>query len=385
MSKLVKLLKNADAYTPFYIGKVDILIAGEKILRVEKNMNVSLNDLEVYNCEGLVAIPGFIDPHVHITGGGGEGGFSTRTFELKISDCVKNGVTTVVGCLGTDGVTRSLENLYAKAKALEEEGITAYIYTGSYHIPPVTFTGSIQKDLVLIDKVVGVGEIAISDHRSSQPTFEEVLRVVADVRVGGMISGKPGIVNFHVGNGIMGIDWLFEIVRKTEIPIKHLYPTHMSRNKRLFEQGLEFAKIGGTIDLTALQPYENEKGNFSTIDAVFEAYENGLIDQITLSSDGQGSLPKFDKAGIFEGLAVGSVGALFFTIHKLVEKGLKLDQALKLSTTNPSKVFGFKTKGRIMPGCDADIVLLRDWDIVSVVSRGEFLMKDGILKPFNFD
>jgi len=383
---MLKLIKNAYVYAPEEIGIVDILIAGDRIAWIEKEMNVLVPEIEVYDAKGLIAIPGLIDPHVHITGGGGEGGFSTRTPELKISDCVRNGVTTVIGCLGTDGITRSLENLYTKAKALEIEGLTSYIYTGAYRVPTVTFTGSIQKDLVLIDKVIGTGEIAISDHRSSQPTFEEILRIVADTRVGGMISGKPGIVNFHVGDGERGIEWLFDIVKKTEIPIKHLYPTHMSRTKKLFERGLEFTKVGGYIDLTALQPTEDINDfDFSTIDAIVIAYDNGLLDKITISSDGQGSLPKFDKNRNFIGLDVGNVSALLYTIKLAVERDVKFENVIKLSTTNPAKVFELKTKGKISVGYDADIVFLKDWQVVSVLSRGEFLMKQGEIKKFNFE
>lgn len=383
---MLKLIKNANVYSPKEIGEMDILIAGDKIAFVEKGMNVHLPEIEVYDATGLIAIPGLIDPHVHITGGGGEGGFSTRTPELKILDCVRNGVTTVIGCLGTDGITRSLENLYAKAKALEIEGLTSYIYTGSYRIPPITFTGNIQKDLVLIDKVIGTGEIAISDHRSSQPSFEEILRIVTDTRIGGMISGKPGIINFHVGDGERGIDWLFDIVEKTEIPIKHLYPTHMSRNKKLFEQGLEFTKIGGYIDLTALQPTEDVNDfEFSTIDGIKLAYDNGLLEKVTISSDGQGSLPKFDKDRNFIGLDVGKVSALLHTIKLAVERGVKFEDAIKLSTTNPAKVFDLKTKGKISKGCDADIVFLKDWEVISVLSRGEFLIRQGEIKKFNFE
>lgn len=79
-------------------------------------------------------------------------------------------MTTIVGCLGTDGCTRTMSNLLAKAKGLEEEGITTYVYTGSYQVPVRTLTGTIMDDIILLEKVVGTGEIALSDHRSSQPS-----------------------------------------------------------------------------------------------------------------------------------------------------------------------------------------------------------------------
>ncbi|WP_448376889.1 beta-aspartyl-peptidase [Fervidobacterium sp.] len=388
---MIKIVKNAKVFSPKYLGECD-LVFDEKILYVGKEISANIFpfDIEIYDAKGLYLIPGLIDPHVHITGGGGEGGFATRTPELKVSDCVRNGVTTVIGCLGTDGITRSLENLYAKAKSLEFEGINTYIYTGSYRIPPITFTGDLMRDLVLIDKVIGVGELAISDHRSSQPTFEEILRIVADTRVGGMISGKPGIVNFHVGAGERGIEFLFYIVDKTEIPISHLYPTHMNRNEKLFESGLEFVKRAGVIDLTALQPTEfgkeNTDNDFNSVKAIIKAYENGLIDNITISSDGQGSLPKFDKDGNFLGLSVGSVDAILYTLKKTVEKGIPLEEALKIATSNTAKVFKMN-KGYISEGYDADFVLIdfESWEIKNVVSRGCFLMKEGVMKSFIFE
>ncbi|MDI6863477.1 MAG: amidohydrolase family protein, partial [Pseudothermotoga sp.] len=207
------LLKNATVYSPEPLGVRDILLAVDRIVAIEEQLTVCLPNLSVIDCSGKIAVPGFIDSHVHILGGGGEGGFRTRTYELSFSDLVRAGITTVVGCLGTDGVTRSLESLYAKAKALEEEGVSSYIYVGSYRVPPVTLTGSIIKDIVLIDKVIGVGEVAISDHRSSQPTLDELKRLAADARIGGMLSGKAGVVNVHVGDGPTMLEPLTNVVK----------------------------------------------------------------------------------------------------------------------------------------------------------------------------
>lgn len=169
------LIKGAEVYAPEYLGIQDVLFSFDKIAWVSDSIHgLSLENLEVIDARGKILIPGLIDQHVHIIGGGGEGGFDTRTKEIEIESLLRAGITTVVGVLGTDGITRNLEALYAKAKELEIKGITSYIYTGSYGVPPITFTGRVDRDLVLIDKVIGVGEIAISDHRSSHPTEEEL-------------------------------------------------------------------------------------------------------------------------------------------------------------------------------------------------------------------
>lgn len=69
--------------------------------------------------------------------------------------------------LGTDGITRSLENLVAKARALTEEGMTVYTLTSSYGYPPTTLTGSVERDIVLIPPMIGVKVPRYLDHRSS--------------------------------------------------------------------------------------------------------------------------------------------------------------------------------------------------------------------------
>jgi beta-aspartyl-dipeptidase (metallo-type) len=169
MSITLILIRNAIVYAPELIGKRDVLIGGEKILAIDETIELpSSSFLRVIDADGMFLTPGLIDPHVHIAGGGGEGGFATRTPELSLSDATKFGVTTVVGLLGTDGTTRHHCNLLAKARSLEAEGLSTYILTGSYQLPSQTLTGSIQSDIINIDKIIGVGEVAIADHRSSE-------------------------------------------------------------------------------------------------------------------------------------------------------------------------------------------------------------------------
>lgn len=371
---MIKIIKNVEVFSPQPLGRKDILIANDKIVAVEDSIILNGSYVQIIDGSDKIAVPGFIDSHVHIIGGGGEGGFKTRTPELIFSDLVRGGITTVIGCLGTDGVTRNLNSLYAKAKALDEEGVTCYIYSGSYRVPIVTFTGSLLQDLILIDKVIGAGEIALSDHRSSQPTLEELKRIAADARVGGILSAKAGIVNLHLGDGNSMLDMIYEIVRKTEIPITQFLPTHVNRNKKLLNEGLNYTKMGGFVDFTTSTGGLLEE-DLQAWKALKLYTENGFEDQITFSSDGQGSLPRFNEKKEFIGLDVGKVTSVYEQFRLAVRHGVAIEKALKAVTQNAAKILKLHSKGIIAQKKDADILLLdHDLTIVDVIAKGKVLM-----------
>lgn len=388
---MITIIKNIDVYKPEHIGKKDILIIGNKIAAIEDNISIELNgfvDVNEIDASGKIAVPGFIDSHVHILGGGGEGGFATRTPEATLSSLTKSGVTTVVGCLGTDGVARDMVSLLAKARALEEEGITAFIYAGSYRLPIRTITGEIMKDIMTIDKIIGIGEIAVSDHRSSQPSFDEFIKAVADARVGGMLSGKAGVINIHLGDGKRQIEMLERAVNETEIPVTQFVPTHVNRNPELFEKCVEYAKKGGYIDFTGSEDpdyYEEVDGEIRFSKGLKRLIqENVCMDNFTLTSDGQGSLPIFNEKKEFVGLGVGKSSCLIKSIKECVEKEqIPLEIAIRAITCNPAKILKLKNKGRIEKGFDADLCILdKNLDIDSVFAKGKMMVQDK--KPIVF-
>lgn len=383
---MITVIKNGEVYAPEYLGKKDIILNGNTIEGIYENVNIpeKFADINVVDAEGKLIVPGFIDSHVHILGGGGEGGFKTRTPEIQISDIFKGGITTIVGCIGTDGVCRDMKTLLAKSRALDEEGVTSYIYTGSYEIPVHTLTGSCRSDIILIDKIIGVGEIALSDHRSSQPTFEDFVKVVAEARVGGLLSGKCGIVNVHMGDGPRGLDYLIRMAKETEIPITQVVPTHIDRSKKLLKSGVEFAKLGGILDLTtSSDPNFLEEDEVKASTGLKMLMEMGVPDeQIQFSSDGQGSMPIFNSKREYIGLGIGSVRSLYREVRDSVLKdGVKFDDAIKVITSNVADHLKLKGKGRIMKDADADLVILtkNELNIDGVISRGKEVMKDGKL------
>ncbi|HYK71696.1 MAG TPA: beta-aspartyl-peptidase [Pseudoneobacillus sp.] len=379
---MLTLIKNGEIFAPQYLGKKDILIVDNKIGYIQDEIQVPENfvNINLIDATGKYIVPGFIDAHVHIIGGGGEGSYRTRTPELQLSDATSSGITTIVGVIGTDGTTRTMSSLIAKARALEEEGISCYVQTGSYQIPVKTLTGKIEDDLILIDKIIGVGEVAIADHRSSQPTAEELAKIASAARVGGMLSGKSGIVNVHVGDSYEHLRLIEEVVENTEIPINQFYPTHINRNGHLFEVGIRFAKKGGFVDFTTSSiPKFQKEGEVKCSIGLKKMLEAGVdISRITFTSDAQGSLPDFDENGELIGLKVGKVSSLYKEVRDaIINEGISLETAIRVITDNPARILKLKQKGSITEGKDADLVILDKSDLMidTVIAMGKIMVE----------
>ncbi len=357
---MLKLIENAHVYSPNLCGLKNLLIAGDRIAWMGDAHLALPADLsvETVDCEGKRVIPGFIDSHAHVTGGGGESGFASRVPAVELSRFTQAGVTTVVGLLGTDDTTRDTNALVSQTRALRDMGLNAFCYTGGYHVPPTTLMGSVRNDIVHCDPIIGVGELALSDHRSSQPTLAEILRIASDAHVAGMITGKAGIVHFHLGDGDRGMELIRQALDTTEIPARVFNPTHINRRKALFEEACDLAKRGCYVDITAF-PVEDGEDAWSANDALLRYLKSGApAENITISSDGGGCLPVFDDNGHIIHMDIGSPDSLIATLSELLANGLSLEAALPAFTCNAAALLRLPNKGRIESGRDADLIVL---------------------------
>jgi len=379
----MKLIKNAKIYSSKKTGKVDILVGGGKILAVAEELPFRGPSIEVVDAKGRLTTPGLIDQHIHLIGAGGKHGFNSLTPEITLSELISCGSTTVMGLLGTDGVTKSLRTLYAKTKALDKEGITAYMLTGYFGLPPITLTGSVLEDMILVDKVIGC-KVAISDPRSSYPTAKELLNILKDVHVGGLTSGKGGILHVHLGSLDTNMSLLIDLVEEYKFPIKNISPTHVGRTSALFDEAIKFAKLGGMIDITTggtkfSEPYEQ----------VLYALNKGVsIDNMTFSSDGNAGMARMNSSGEIVEFYKAPVDLNLKQVVSLIKKGrIPIGDAFKLVTSGPAKNLSLVNKGIIDTDKDADLCFFdSDFNLTDVMAMGNWMMKDGaVIKKGSFE
>lgn len=354
------LLRNADVHAPEALGVRHLLIGGGKVLWIGGTEPVLPDALgvETIDLDGARLIPGFIDGHVHASGGGGEAGYASRVPAPLLSRYTRAGVTSVIGLLGTDDVSRSTAELLSHVYALREQGLGAWAYCGGYHLPPTTLTGTVRGDIVFSDALIGVGEVAISDHRSSQPTLDDVLRLASEAHVAGLMTGKAGIVHLHLGDGGRGLELVRQALDTSELPPRVFQPTHVNRKKALFEEAVALARRGCHVDITAF-PVEEGEDAWPAAEALLRYLDSGAPpERVTISSDAGGCLPCFDEHGRVCGMDVGHSGALLDTLNELLARGLPLERALPAFTANVAHLLRLPGKGRIAVGADADLVAL---------------------------
>ena len=332
------------------------MISDSKIEKIDDHITY-LYSIETIDGTGCILTPGLIDCHVHITGGGGEAGFISRARPIEVNEILNAGITTVIGLLGTDGYTRNTKELFAKAKELTQKGVHTYILTGSYTYPTYTLTDSVEDDIVFIDSILGV-KLALSDHRSSHITDDELVRLASQIRTASLIAGKQANLTLHMGDEKQGLTPVFHALERADIPVSLFQPTHCSRNPHLFKDTLKFAEMGGTVDLTC-------EGDGKTLEFIKQFKDTS---KVTISSDAQGSWSTYNEDGSIKEIGITPVSNLKKEFISL-KNALGYEKALPFFTQNVAQVLGLKNTGVIKEGFDCDLVIWKDDEIKHIITK----------------
>jgi beta-aspartyl-dipeptidase (metallo-type) len=366
---MLTLIQNGEVYAPEPLGQRSILLTDGKIGKVGSVDRAAVEALglecEIIDATGCIVAPGLIDPHMHLLGGSGESGFSTQTPEFFVGEIVRFGITTVVGVLGVDTTMKTMAGLLAKVKALREDGLNAYCWTGGYNVPPTSILQSVREDIMFIEEVIGAGEIAISDLRGLDPTPHELARVATDCYVGGMLSSKAGVLHLHVGEGDSRLRPLRDTLDGFNVEPCWFYPTHVERTEKLMREAIDLAKKGVPIDVDTV---EEDFPKWLR----FYRDHGGPPEMLTISTDASITSPRL----------------MWEQIRSCInEHGFAPEDVLRLATRNTSRILKLDKKGVIEKGRMGDLLILEKdtFEIVHVLSNGVFMVRDGnLVRDENF-
>lgn len=356
------LIEHGEIWDPRPLGAHALLAANGKVEAIGRVDRAALErvatDLEVIDATDCVVAPGFVDCHQHLLGGSGEGSFALQTPMLFPREIVRAGITTVVGVLGVDTTMKTLQGLLARVKAMKEEGLSAYMWSGGYNVPPTTLLGSVREDMMYVEEVIGAGEIAVSDERGLNQSTQELAKLVRDVHVGGLLTGKCGRTHLHVGEEPTRLAPLRELIDDYHVKPEWLYPTHVQRDEKLIAEAMELCVAGAYVD-------------FDTVNADLARWlrwwldHDAPMDRLTVSSDADSGTPDLLYRQLCEAV---------------VKHRIPLELVLPLATSNAAEALKLQAKGRLFPGGDADLVIMdrTTLELRHVVAGGEVLVRDGV-------
>ncbi|HEV7594576.1 MAG TPA: hypothetical protein VGO33_06235 [Gemmatimonadaceae bacterium] len=360
---MIKLIENGDVYAPRPLGRQSLLLLDGRIARIgvidRRQVEALGVECETVDASGCIVCPGLIDPHQHILGGSGERGFRSMTPEIFAEELASAGITTVVGCLGADVTMKNMGGLVGKAKALREEGIDTYLWSGGYRVPPATLLQGIREDLLFVQEIIGAGEIAISDERSMDPDPLEVAKIAHDAYAGGLLAGKCGLTHFHVGDHEHRLALLRNLVDNFAVEADWLYATHVERSEALMVEAIEFSRRGGHIDIDVV---EEDLPRWLR----FFFHKGGDPSRLTVSSDAAINSPRV----LFEQIRTA------ITDHKIA-----FEQVWALATANTARVLKLDRQGTLDVGQRGHLLVLEEGtlDIRHVLSGTGWLVRDASL------
>ncbi len=375
------LLRGGHLFDPDDRGITSLLICGDTIAAIAPSIDAAAlpSPVDVHDLRGARIVPGLVDGHIHLIGGGGGEGYESRLPEIWISDLALRGITTVVAAPGVDMVSKRMETMLAKAYALQREGLSAYIYVGGFVRPWGSITGSVTDDLYAIPSVLGV-KVALGEHKASRYSDDELIDLAARLYLTSGLTQKTAVLHAHLGLRREPAAQLAAVIAKSDVPPDRFVATHVNYGPETLAAAPTLARLGAWIDITSvLGPWSAATQSVKASVAVRRFLDAGVpLGQISISSDANASVPRV-RDGVREAYWT-KIETLPGAIADLVrEEGLPLPDALRLVTTNPARALGLTDrKGSIAVGRDADLVVLDD-DLrpAHVWARGRHLVADG--------
>jgi beta-aspartyl-dipeptidase (metallo-type) len=376
------LLRGGTVVQEYAVSPQDVLIVGDRIVAVERGITdvvIPQVDIEEIDVDGRLVLPALVDHHCHPTGGGGGGGPHTQGLPLLLEEFTTAGVGSFVGCLGHDTSVRRPESLLSRVRALRLLGLRGHMFTGEITTPPVTLSGSIDRDIFLFDEVRGakasVGEVG------SLRSADTLADVAAQVARGSRTAGKPAVLHLHVGQQPKSLSLIAEAVHANLVDPSTVTLTHVNWNRGVLDACKVLAGLGVNVDVTACIRPDFFPGSIDPPAAVDELLaECPHTSQVTVSSDSGGS----HAAG--PGLVRHTPGLMLATLRTCLQaKSVPINQLAAAFATNTAERLDLRGIGAVTTGAFADILLIdpEGKEPISLILAGKTVVRSG--QPLTLD
>lgn len=392
----MKLIKNAKIVKGNSTEKADILFDESGIKEIGVDISVKSGEAEIIEADGLVALPGLVDVHVHLR----EPGFEHKeTVKSGTTAAAAGGFTTIMAMPNVKPFPDKIEVMEGYRKKLDEDGVVNVI--------PYACISEEEKGSTVVDMKAFAqhGYTAFSDDGvgvQRDEVMEEAMKLSAELGVKivahtedmnyrkagacmhqGEMSEKLGLIGIPNECEYKQLERDLKLVEKTRA---HYHCCHMSAEESvnlLKEYKSKGCDVSGEVAVHHLlltdmdvkgpnwkmnPPLRSEKDR----QALIAGIKDGTIDMI--ANDHAPHTEEEKSKGMVESpfgiVAIETAFPLLYT--NLVKTGeISFEALIKLMSEAPAKRFEMKGKGKLKEGFDSDIILV-DIDNEFTIDKNKF-------------
>ena len=386
------IIRGGDVFVEGGVRSADIRIVGTTITEVGSDLEPRGASSEVLDADGLLVLPGGIDPHVHL------GGVRADGYESGSRAALAGGITTISNFGGVREGETPAETLARATPEIESESIADVIFHPIVSDPTSATTETLETLATAGQTTIKVFMVRPS-FEQAVPGFMATMRAARDTGVLMMMhcedaaivqstaehfiaEGRGSLANFAdarpVAAEVAATQRAVAMAEATETPI---YIVHLSSERAL--RVAEDAQARGVPVYVETRPIylhltrERFDGPTPGLyigqpplrtaddqDALWDGIARGTIHVVATDHVAYTREEKLDLA---QNVAQHRAGMsnLQVMLPMLFSDGVNtgripLERFVEVSASNPAKLFGlYPRKGAIAVGSDADLVL---WD-----------------------
>ncbi len=375
-------LHNANVYTGFSVMKnCAIYIKDGKIADVynEKRFQQKKfsSKVRVIDLLGANVIPGFMDTHIH-----GSGGFSTddgdyRSILGMSSFLARYGITSFIPTIGATPEADLMKKIKAVLKAMGRENGAQIlgIHLEGPFLSPARIGGQLAEGISPVD--LGLMERIYKAARGN----------IINMTVAPELKNMRELALYCIERGIIlqagHTDATYEqMIEGMQVNIMHL--THMFNAMRPLHHR-EPGVVGAGLIHAEISCEFIGDGVHTNPNLIKLLMQSKPIGKLVLISDAlkyAHAEPPADADFYFDKcfkrkadeVIIGSGITLYDGFRNLIEYGVSPEDAIRMASVNPAQIMKQAGKGMIVPGYDADLIIMdKNFNLVDTMAGGKFI------------